>query len=139
MPDSLETPRAVGKGLAAWQLELSLRLLLRDPSDDLSVAELAARCGLSRSYFGRAFKVSTGLPPRRWLLRHRIQCAQELLERTNDTIAAIAASCGFADQSHLTRVFHEVVGASPAAWRRQRKVGGVQRLHPATDRPGGAL
>ena len=133
MPDSLVTPRGVGKGLAAWQLELALRLLLRDLSDDPAVGELARHCGLSRSYFARAFMACTGLPPHRWLLRHRFGCAQELLERTNDSIAAIAASCGFADQSHLTRLFHEIVGASPAAWRRQHKGG-----HPAPARARGA-
>ena len=31
---------------------------------------------------------------------------------------AIALACGFADQSHLTRVFTRIVGVSPGAWRR---------------------
>jgi len=109
------------RGLAPWQADLASRLLLRDLCVDLPVNRLARRCGLSRCYFARAFKVSMGLPPHRWLMRHRIERAQEMLERTSDSIAAIALSCGFADQSHLTRVFHAISGTSPAAWRRQRR------------------
>lgn len=114
---------AARKGLADWQLELASRTLVNDLAVDFPVAQLARLCGLSRSYFARAFKASTGLPPHRWLMHFRIERAQEMLERTGDSISAIALSCGFSDQSHLTRVFHAIVGTSPAAWRRRRKAG----------------
>lgn len=122
-------------GLAPWQADLASRLLLRNLCSDLPVGELARLCGLSRSYFTRAFKASMGTPPHRWLLRERVRRAGEMLEKTDESISLIAQSCGFADQSHLTRVFHATVGASPAAWRRQRKASVVQRptppIHPA--------
>jgi AraC family transcriptional regulator len=110
-------------GLAPWQVELASRRLLRDLCVDFPVGELASLCGLSRSYFTKAFKVSTGLPPHRWLNRNRIRHAQEMLEETDERLSSIALSCGFSDQSHLTRIFHAIVGSSPAAWRRQRKAG----------------
>jgi AraC-like DNA-binding protein len=121
-------PKTVARGLAAWQLNLALQLLLGDLASDFPLALLASHCGLSRSYFSRAFKISMGLPPHRWLMHHRIARAQEMLARPDESIAEIAVSCGFADQSHLTRVFHSVVGASPAAWRRQRKAGMAQAI-----------
>lgn len=127
MPGNRAAPKAIGKGLAGWQLDLAVRLLLDDLARDFPVAELAGRCGLSRSYFARAFKVSMGQPPHRWLMHYRIHCARELLERTDDSIAAVALNCGFADQSHLTRVFHAVTGTSPAAWRRRHKAGANPR------------
>jgi AraC-like DNA-binding protein len=123
-------PKPIGKGLAAWQRDHALQFLLSDLSADFPVAELASRCGLSRSYFTRAFRISTGLPPHRWLMRFRIERAQEKLERTSESIAEIALSCGFADQSHLTRVFHAIIGSSPAAWRRQRKAVLAQPARP---------
>jgi AraC family transcriptional regulator len=104
-------------------LDLTFTLVLNDLTADIPVAELANRCGLSRSHFARAFKASMGVPPHRWLMRHRIERCQELLASSNESIAEIALHCGFADQSHLTRVFHAVTGLSPAAWRRQRKAG----------------
>jgi len=123
MPRDLERRITTGAGLAPWQVELAQRLLLADLSAEFPVAKLAGRCGLSRSHFARAFRISTGLPPHRWLIRYRLRRAQELLERSDLSIAEIALSCGFADQSHLTRVFHDIIGASPAAWRRLRKAG----------------
>ena len=119
-------------GLAPWQLALALRLLHRDLCHDVPVADLANRCGLSRSYFIRAFKVSMGTPPHRWLVRQRVHRAGEMLERTTDSIGAIAVSCGFSDQSHLTRVFHASVGSSPAAWRRQRRASVILPIQAAT-------
>ena len=123
MPGGRAPALTARKGLAAWQLELASRRLVSDLSADFPVAQLARLCGLSRSYFARAFKASTGLPPHRWLMHFRIERAKEMLERNEDSISAIAVSCGFSDQSHLTRVFHAIVGASPAAWRRRRKAG----------------
>jgi len=128
MPGSRERPKSVGRGLAPWQCDLSLRLLLGDLSSDCPVAALASHCGLSRSHFARAFKVSMGVPPHRWLMNHRIRRAGDMLEWTTESIADIALSCGFADQSHLTRVFHAAVGDSPAAWRRRRRAGVADRL-----------
>jgi transcriptional regulator GlxA family with amidase domain len=110
-------------GLSPWQVKLAQELLLRDLSMDVPTEELAGLCGLSRSYFARAFKVSMGTPPHRWLVRQRIRRAAEMLEWTNESISVIALSCGFSDQSHLTRKFHATLGASPAAWRRQRLAG----------------
>lgn len=121
MPRDHPMPNAAGRGLEPWQREVAVQLLLDDLAGDRPVAELAGRCGLSRSHFTRAFKASMGLPPHHWLMRHRVECARALLERSDESIAAIAASCGFADQSHLTRVFHAIAGASPAAWRRRRR------------------
>jgi len=48
-----------------------------------------------------------------------------MLERTDERISVIALSCGFSDQSHLTRMFRTRIGLSPAAWRRRRKAGMV--------------
>ena len=127
--------KATGRGLAPWQIERASRLLLGDLGDNHPVSELASLCGLSRSHFAKAFKVSMGTPPHRWLLRQRVHCAAEMLERTDESISVIAASCGFADQSHLTRIFHAMVGSSPADWRRQRKAGVVPPMSPDASLP----
>ena len=130
MPGSREPPKMIARGLAGWQLDLAVRLLLDDICADRPVAELASHCGLSRSHFARAFKVSMGVPPHRWLMNHRIRRAGDMLEWTTESIADIALSCGFADQSHLTRAFHAAVGDSPAAWRRRRRAGVAEAARP---------
>jgi AraC family transcriptional regulator len=120
--DHGQTPeRAVGGGLAPWQVELASQLLLADLSAEVPGEQLASLCGLSRSYFAKAFKVSLGAPPHRWVVQERLRRAAEMLEATSESISVIALSCGFADQSHFTRAFREAVGVSPGAWRRRRR------------------
>ena len=85
-----------------------------------SIAEIAAECGLSSSYFAKAFKQATGSPPHAWLAMKRIERAKQLLTGTNDDLAEIALACGFVDQSHLGRAFQKHEGCSPGRWRRFR-------------------
>jgi transcriptional regulator GlxA family with amidase domain len=53
-------------------------------------------------------------------LGQRVEAAQRLLRNPGLSIAQVASACGFADQSHLTRVFSARTGTSPARWRRSR-------------------
>jgi methylphosphotriester-DNA--protein-cysteine methyltransferase len=66
----------------------------------------------------RGFKTSLGISPHRWVLNRRIALAQRLIYSCAAPLSEVAVSCGFADQSHLTRVFMRKVGSSPATWRR---------------------
>jgi AraC family transcriptional regulator len=95
--------------------------LLDDLSDDPNLSELASLCGLSRSHFMRSFKHTTGMPPHRWLLMQRVNRAKDLLVKSEISISQIALDCGFADQSHLTRVFGKVFGKTPGAFRRHMR------------------
>ena len=84
---------------------------------NISIDEVAAQCNLSRSYFIRAFRETTGQTPYQWLIERRIDLVKDLLGGPM-SILKIAVDCGFADQSHLTRVFKQVTGLTPAKWRR---------------------
>jgi AraC family transcriptional regulator len=107
-------------GLTTAQLRRAKDILAANSGGHILLADVARQCGLSRQYFTKAFKATTGLAPHRWLQQHRIQHAKRHLSETSLPIADIAIRCGFADQSHLTRVFTTLVGLSPAAWRRLR-------------------
>lgn len=109
--------RAKG-ALSALNEARAKELLLERTRDGVSIADIARECNLSRGYFIRAFSKSTGRTPHQWLLEQRTEQARQLVERTAMTLSEIAAQCGFADQSHLSRVFLKLVGVSPGAWRR---------------------
>jgi len=86
-----------------------------------SLADLAQLTGLSRYQVLRRFERAYGLPPHAWLLRRRAERARVLI-RDGVTLAAAAAETGFADQSHLTRVFARQFGFTPGAWRRAARL-----------------
>lgn len=78
---------------------------------------LARAVGLSRYHFARRFRQSFGTTPHEFVLRQRIERARTLLERTGTPLLEVAATCGFADQSHLTREFRKRVGVTPGRYR----------------------
>lgn len=94
-------------------------LLASQLDENISVAEVASACGLSRTHFTRAFRQTTGTTPHRWVQQFKVDRVKQMLRGTALPIAEVAAACGFADQSHLTRTFRQWVGLTPAAWRRQ--------------------
>lgn len=105
-------------GLTPEQRRIALQKLGVSGEPKRTVAEVATLCGLSRGHFIRAFRISVGETPYRWSRLLRIKAAQAALLNSDAAIADIAARCGFADQSHLTRVFAAEVGVSPAVLRR---------------------
>jgi AraC family transcriptional regulator len=113
----IHAPR--GSGLAPWQLRRAKEMLRADLANKASPRRVAEACRLSVGYFSRAFKESTGVSPYQWLLALRVEVAQKLLEDSHVPLAEVAGMCGFADQSHFSRVFGRLLGKSPGAWRRE--------------------
>ena len=107
--------------MAPWQLRRVTDYLVAHLSEDIPLQILSDLVKLSRSYFSRAFKVSTGLAPHQWLLQARISKAKQLLLETDRPLAQIAIDVGFADQAHFTRTFRREAGESPGAWQRARR------------------
>jgi AraC family transcriptional regulator len=116
----LTAPTARG-GLAFWQRRRAEDMLRAALAHDISVAELAAECRLSSGYFIRAFKQSFGVTPHQWLSRARVETAMTLLVEQRMSLAEVAQSCGFSDQSHMSRVFRQHLGHPPARWRQLRE------------------
>lgn len=84
-----------------------------------SLEELSETIGVSKSYLSRIFKADTGISLWDFLNRYRVQKAKELLLLTDKSITAIAADVGYEDVGYFGRVFREIVGCSPRAFRQQ--------------------
>jgi AraC-like DNA-binding protein len=106
------------RSLSRTHERLAKSLLLENLEGNISIEHVAQACNLSRGYFIRAFRETTGMTPYQWLLSQRIDRARVLLRSSNVPLAEVAIACGFADQSHFTRIFAGIVGATPGNWRR---------------------
>ena len=111
--------RAARGGLAPWQVRRAKEILSANLDGAVPLTEVARQCGLSVGHFSRSFRQSFGATPHQWLVQRRLDAAKDLIRSCRMPLSNVALSCGFADQSHLTRVFTREVGASPAAWRRE--------------------
>ncbi len=107
--------------LSPLQLRNAISYLEASMPLRVELATLASHAGLSPYHFSRAFKASTGLAPYQWQLRSRIQHAQSLLLTTSASLESVAEATGFADAVHFGRTFRKLIGATPAAWRRDRR------------------
>lgn len=111
--------RLTASVLAPWQERRAKALIDENLHGEVSIAELAAQCRLSRSHFVRAFKATTGMPPHKWLTLRRLELAKTMMRTSDAPLAVIAKTCGFAHQSHFWRVFSSYVGVGPSDWRRE--------------------
>jgi AraC-like DNA-binding protein len=86
-----------------------------DPA--LSIGEWASGHGLSLGSVSRAFGQIYGVSPATYRLLQRTHRAIRAILRTDTPLAAIAYSCGFADQAHMTRSVRRITALSPQALR----------------------
>jgi AraC-like DNA-binding protein len=82
-----------------------------------TLASLAHEAGLSKFQLLRRFANAYGITPHAWLLQRRAEQARSLIVH-GEGLAQAAAAAGFADQSHMTRIFARQFGFTPGAWQR---------------------
>jgi len=89
---------------------------------DLSLDVLAQQTGFSPYHFARLFRQTTGESPHQFVLHQRIEKALHLLKKKDVSLAYVALESGFANQSHLTKVFKRHLGLTPGAYRRDNSI-----------------
>jgi AraC-like DNA-binding protein len=107
--------------LLAWQSRKVREYFEAHLAGPLRVAELGALIQCSESHFSRSFKQTFGVPPHAYLIRLRLERAAHYMLQTDAPLSDIALRCGFTDQAHLCKQFRQVMGQTPAAWRRLRR------------------
>lgn len=106
-------------GLGRHQRTLIESYLEAHLGSDVGLAELAALLGYSRAQFVRLFRQSFGASPHQYLMRRRVEHAKQLLRRDGESLAGIAAACGFSDASHFSNCFVRWAGTTPGRYRVQ--------------------
>lgn len=115
LADWLVPSRGPGAVQGIPEISRARRRIDHSPAEPVTLAELAGLCGLSRFQFLRAFARATGLTPHAYTLQRRLELARRLILQ-GVPLAEAAADSGFFDQSHLTRNFARILGATPGAY-----------------------
>ncbi|MFJ9810211.1 helix-turn-helix domain-containing protein [Streptomyces sp. NPDC101158] len=97
-----------------------LAALARDAFRRLSVAEHAARHGMTPAELRTAVRRTAGCSPKDYLLTVRLGRAKELLAATDLPVAAVARRVGYDDPAYFSRLFTRRVGTAPVRFREQQ-------------------
>jgi AraC-like DNA-binding protein len=88
-------------------------------SEPLSVAEMARKAFMSRSYFSMLFRNQFGIAPHQYLLKLRLNYATDLLRGTSMPLQNIADSCGFSSVHHFSKMYKLRFGCPPSHMRKE--------------------
>ncbi|MCS0495940.1 AraC family transcriptional regulator [Ancylobacter sp. MQZ15Z-1] len=111
-------------GLPKWRFKRVAAYVAENLAESVTLADMATAAGLSRMHFAAQFRVSTGMRPHDYLLRQRIEAAQQMMLETGDSLIQIALGVGFQTQAHFTTVFRKIVGETPYQWRSANRMRG---------------
>lgn len=107
--------------LADPQIGRALELIHASPAFRWTVADLAAKVGLSRSSFFERFSKLVGMPPLEYVALWRIRAAARELRGGTRKVSSIAADWGYSSESAFSHAFKRVMGASPGRYRAQAR------------------
>ena len=85
----------------------------------LDIAALARIASVSEAHFVRTFRATFDETPHRYLQRRRVERAMFLLRESDRSVTDICFEVGFNSLGTFSRTFHEIVGATPIAYRAQ--------------------
>ena len=113
-------PHSGSPSLPGFKLRQITDWMSEHMAEDFSLAQLAAKAGLSKFHFIRLFKNATGETPSRYHTHLRMDAARRLLRETKKSVAEVALDIGYANPSHFAKLFRRQTGLSPSDYRQQR-------------------
>ena len=124
---SSSTQIGSGNSLRDFYIKEAFSFIEQNFQNDISIEDIAACCGLNRSYFGKIFHQNMGKTPQEFLMSYRMTKATELLKLTEISIADVGNAVGYPNQLHFSRAFKNIYGLSPRQWRNENGGGKLRR------------
>ena len=107
--------------MSDYYIKEAINYIEQNFQNNITIEDIAAVCGINRSYFGKIFRNSIGRSPQEFLMNYRMVKATELLKLTSLSIAEIGSAVGYENQLHFSRAFKTIYGVSPREWRNQHR------------------
>lgn len=115
----MEKSGASGKGgIGNPVVDRAITYIQTHLTEKLSVEEIAASAGYSSSYFSHMFASETGMSPYQFVVKSRVEHAQQLLKTTRLAVQDIAFQCGFNSAANFCYTFRRMTGTSPHEYRK---------------------
>lgn len=116
----METSGASGAGgIGNPVVDRAIAYIQSHLGEKLSVEEISANAGYSASYFSHLFAEETGMSPYQFVVKSRVEQAQQMLKTTRHTVQEIAFQCGFNSAANFCYTFRKITGTSPHEFRRR--------------------
>jgi AraC family transcriptional regulator len=115
---SVRRSRDTPTRLTGCPLSKAIDFMQANLERSIDLPAIAGATGLSPSHFARQFRVTIGKAPHQYLMQLRIERAKRLMRETAISVVEVAFACGFANQEHMTRLFKQHCGTTPAAYRK---------------------
>lgn len=97
--------------------EVAYEYISNNYHKQISINEVAAYIGISRSYLYKLFKEKYHISPQEFLIQKRMNKAVDFLLHTNKPINIIAREVGYYDQLHFSKAFKTTYGVSPTEFK----------------------
>lgn len=104
-----------------YALEKTLNYIEKHIKEPLEMKGLAEISGHSVSRFQKEFREATGIPPREYILRRKIELCQDELKHSAKTFTEIAYEYGFSSSQYFSTVFRRFCCITPSQYRQQFK------------------
>ncbi|MEN7973923.1 MAG: AraC family transcriptional regulator [Verrucomicrobiota bacterium] len=97
--------------------------MIRQAEGKMTVSKLSDTLYVSRDYLRHLFQEYASKSPMKHILEARLEKAKQLLSKTNTPVAEAASQAGFDNPYYFSRLFKQVTGSTPTAFRRQKRSG----------------
>jgi AraC family transcriptional regulator len=105
---------------SSYRIHHVMNAVAEHPEAEHGLEEMAAQAGITPSHFCRVFKRATGMSPHQYVLKARLERAQQMLGQSETSMSVIADLLGFTSQSHFNRAFRKFTGETPSSFRKRR-------------------
>lgn len=105
---------------SSYRIHHVMNAIRERPEAEHGLEEMAAQIGITPSHLCRVFKKATGVSPHQFVLKTRLERAQEMLGQSEVSMNLIAEFLGFASQSSFNRAFRKMTGETPSSFRKRR-------------------
>jgi len=96
----------------------ALNIIYSEYMSDITVQSIADRIGLERTYFSNLFKKEMGISPKKYLLKHRMEQAADLIKNRGYSVSVTALSVGYSDVYIFSKMFKQYYGVSPSKFKK---------------------